>query len=276
MKSEKDLVSLICPCYNSADYVQRMLDSVMKQTYTNIELICVDDGSADSTADIIKDNMGAFERAGMKLICLEKEHGGQAAAVNKALKVIKGEFFSLIDSDDFFLPKAIEKRVNVLKRHPECGIVVSDYYIVNEEDINKIIGRGNEGLGWLSFQKRQFELLITGLSLVANTGYMIRTMDMRRINPSMEINECIEGQNYQILLPMYYHYERVYIDEPLAVYVIRHDSHDHMERSQQEKIQRGVNLLKMLRDILEDMEIRNDEIKRYLKLSIFNRLIENV
>ena len=106
------------------------------------------------------------------------------------MKIIRGEYFVLIDSDDFFLPAAIEKRVDALKRHPECGVVASDYYIVDEEDIHKIIGRGNVGLGWLPFQTRQFELLVIGLSPVGGVGYLVRTESMRKINPSMEINEC--------------------------------------------------------------------------------------
>ena len=119
-------------------------------------------------------------------------------------------------------------------------------------------------------------MLILGLSLVANTGYLIRTNDMRRINPEMKVHECIEGQNYQILLPMYYYYDRVYVDEPLAVYVIRNESHDHKKRSRMQQIQRAENLLEMLKEVLWKMNMPSDQIHRYLKMSVFNRMLENM
>ena len=151
-----ELVSVICPCYNSEDYIQRMLDSVKNQTYRDIEMICVDDGSMDRTVNIIKRNIKAFESKGMRLLCIQAKHKGQAAAVNTALKIISGDYFTLIDSDDFFLPESIEKRVVALKNNPECAVSASDFYFVNEDDTEKIIGKANGKLGWLPFQKKQF------------------------------------------------------------------------------------------------------------------------
>ena len=87
----------------------------------------------------------------------------------------------------------------------------------------------------------------------------------------MEINECIEGQNYQILLPLYYHYKRVFVDEPLAYYVIRKDSHDHRKRTEEEMRRRWDNLCDMLKSVLEDIGLEEHEVQRYLRMSYFYR-----
>ena len=206
MSYEKGLVSIISPCYNSEKYIFRMLDSVRKLTYKKIEMICVDDGSDDDTGRIIEQNIDKFEEEGMRLIYIKKNHAGQAAAINYGLKHIHGEYLTTIDSDDFYAPQSIEKRLQALLKHTDCSIAVSDYYMVDESDLSRIIRKGNDYVRDYIFQPRQFCLLLAGHSVVTPIGYLIKTESMRRINPHMEINECIEGQNYQILLPLYYHY----------------------------------------------------------------------
>lgn len=271
MSYEKGLVSIISPCYNSEKYIFRMLDSVRKQTYKKIEMICVDDGSDDDTGRIIEQNIDKFEEEGMRLIYIKKNHAGQAAAINYGLKHIHGEYLTTIDSDDFYAPQSIEKRLQALLKHTDCSIAVSDYYMVDESDLSRIIRKGNDYVRDYIFQPRQFCLLLAGYSVVTPIGYLIKTESMRRINPHMEINECIEGQNYQILLPLYYHYKRVFVDEPLAYYVIRKDSHDHRKRTEEEMRRRWDNLCDMLKSVLEDIGLEEHEVQRYLRMSYFYR-----
>lgn len=269
MNYEKGLVSIISPCYNSERFILRMLDSVRQQTYKKIEMICVDDGSDDNTRKIIEQNIEKFEAEGMSLIYMKKNHAGQAAAINYGLKRIHGEYLTTIDSDDYYAPQSIEKRVQALLKNTDCSIAVSDYYMVDESDLSKIIRKGNDHIREYVYQPRQFILLLAGLSSVTPIGYLIKTEDMRRVNPSMEINECVEGQNYQILLPLYYHYKRVFVDEPLAYYVIRKDSHDHKDRTAEEMQQRWKNLSDMLKSVLEEIGLAEHEVQRYLRMSYF-------
>lgn len=273
--NEKPLVSVLSPCYNSEEYVERMLKSILGQTYENIELICIDDGSTDDTASIIKKYIQIYEAKGKKLIYMLCDHKGQAAAINAGLKIIQGEYFTLIDSDDFLDERSIEIRANALINNRDYGVVASDYYIVNENDIHTIIGKGNEYCGNLCFQENQFFIALTGYSPVVPLSYMIRTNDMRKINPNMEINECIEGQNFQILLPMYYHFKRIFIDEPLGYYVIRNDSHAHVNRTREQVKLRNQNLLKMLEEVFFDMNLSKKDITRYTKMSIFYKMLED-
>ena len=100
----KKLVSIITPCYNGEKYVDRFLTSVLNQTYNNIELIFVDDGSTDKTKDVVLSFKEQFEKRGYDLIYIYQKNAGQAAAINQGLKVFKGEFLMWIDSDDLMFP----------------------------------------------------------------------------------------------------------------------------------------------------------------------------
>lgn len=276
MSKKVPLVSILTPCYNSEKYILRMLDSILKQTYPNIELICIDDGSTDKTEKIIKEYIPIFESNGKTLVYLYKEHKGQAAAVNAGLKIINGAYFGLLDSDDYLVDESIEKRVAALEENPNYGVVASDYFIVDENDLETVIGLGNDYIGNLCYQPYQFYLALEGYSAVTPLGYLIRTDDMRKINPQMNINECREGQNYQLLLPLYYHYKRLFIDEPLGYYVVRNDSHGHMKRSQREMNERYTRLLQMLEEVLLELKMPYAEIQKCLKISSFNNNLENI
>lgn len=270
------LVSVLTPCYNSENFIARMLESVLHQTYPNIELICIDDGSVDNTGKIIKRYIPLFASMKKRLLYMRNEHMGQAAAINAGLKVIQGKYFTLLDSDDFLINTSIEKRVCALEEHSEYDIVASDYYIVNENDLTRVIGKGNDYIGNLSYQPHQFYLLLTGYSAVTPLGYLIRTEAMKKINPKMEINECIEGQNYQILIPLYYYYKRFYIQEALGYYVVRNQSHGHLKRSRQELKDRYTRLWQMLEEILSSMNLPEMEIQRYMGISMFRRRLEDI
>ena len=231
MIEKKALVSIITPCFNSEGYIKIMLDSILQQTYPNIELICVNDGSTDNTEKIIQNYISIYEQENKTLKYICKEHGGQASAVNAGLKVMTGEYFGLLDSDDYLTVDSIEKKVNVLEENTEYAVVASDYYIIDEGESIPRSMHGNDFVGNLCYQPNQFYLLITGKSVVTPLGYMIRTKDFDSINPSRRIHECKEGQNYQLLLPLYYFYKRIYINEPLGYYLVREQSHGHMKRS---------------------------------------------
>ena len=90
-------LSIIIPIYNTSKYLKECLDSVVNQDYKNVEIICVDDGSTDDSANIVESYLKKDER--FKLI--KTEHKGVAYARNLGLANAKGEYITFIDSDDF-------------------------------------------------------------------------------------------------------------------------------------------------------------------------------
>ena len=91
------LISVIIPVYNAEKFLKSCLDSVVNQTYKNLEIILVDDGSKDNSLEICKQYEKKDKR--IKLIC--KKNGGAASARNLALTIAKGDYITFVDSDDF-------------------------------------------------------------------------------------------------------------------------------------------------------------------------------
>ena len=111
------MVSIMTPCYNGEKFVGRYLDSVLNQTYDNIEVVLVDDGSTDKTATVVKSYIPKFETKGYKLIYVYQENGGAASAISTAMPMVNGDFITWFDSDDFYTPDSIEKRVKFLQEN---------------------------------------------------------------------------------------------------------------------------------------------------------------
>ncbi len=118
-KSKDVVFSIIMPCYNSEDYVAEAINSVKNQTYHNWELIIINDGSTDHTLEII--NKYSSEDGRIKVF--SKENGGYVSAVNAGLKVVSGEYFMFLGSDDALeinLFNSIYNNIAKLERLPDC------------------------------------------------------------------------------------------------------------------------------------------------------------
>ncbi len=106
------LVSVIIGNYNYGRFISQAIDSVLRQTYKNFELIVVDDGSTDNSREVI-------ESYGTKIISVFQKNAGQGAAFNAGLAKAKGEFVFFLDSDDYYREDKLEKVVAGFKEHPE-------------------------------------------------------------------------------------------------------------------------------------------------------------
>ena len=106
---QDELVSIITPCYNVANTLIYYLQSILNQTYKNIEVIAVDDGSTDDTADILKEYVFIFAKYQMKLEYIYQKNAGLGAAINTGLKYVNGEYLCWADPDDFYMSDSIAK-----------------------------------------------------------------------------------------------------------------------------------------------------------------------
>lgn len=123
------LVSVICLCYNHARFVETAIRSVWSQTYENVELIVVDDGSSDDSADIIKKTIEGSTATFIEL----KENVGNCTAFNIGFKESKGSFVIDLAADDMLLPPRIELGINdFLNSSEKAGVHFSDVFLANE------------------------------------------------------------------------------------------------------------------------------------------------
>ena len=114
-------ISVLVAVYNTEKYLRQCLDSLLGQTLDDIEIICVDDASTDSSPDILREYIAADNR--IKLITL-KENRGQAHARNQALNISTGECIAFLDSDDYLASDALEQIVGTFDRHPTTDAVL--------------------------------------------------------------------------------------------------------------------------------------------------------
>ena len=119
-------VSVIIPTYNRANYIARAVNSVLNQTCKEYEIIVVDDGSTDTTKDVVMQ----FQN---KVKYFRQENQGSAAARNRGIQESRGEYIAFLDSDDYWVPEKLEEQVKVLDAHKNVGIVYARMPIINEK-----------------------------------------------------------------------------------------------------------------------------------------------
>ncbi|MDE6952375.1 MAG: glycosyltransferase [Erysipelotrichales bacterium] len=124
----KPLVSIVTPCYNSENYIFETIESVINQTYSNWEMIIVDDISIDNSIEIIKKYCEKDSR--IKYYILE-EKGGASLARNKAIRESKGKYIAFLDSDDLWKEEKLEKQVKFMEEN-NYDFTYHNYELINE------------------------------------------------------------------------------------------------------------------------------------------------
>ena len=131
------LVSIITPCYNGAKYISQTIDSVLAQTYTDWEMIIVDDGSKDNSAEIVRGYMETEPR----IIFLQQPNAGSAAARNNGIRSASGQYIALLDADDLWEPEFLTEQIRFMQeKNAVC--VYSSYKCIDEnsqEILNPVI-----------------------------------------------------------------------------------------------------------------------------------------
>lgn len=227
------MVSVVTPVYNGEKYLPRFLDSVLIQTYAQLEMILVDDGSSDNTLYMARRYRKAFAERGWDYHIVEAEHKNASAAINRGLDFVTGEYLIWPDSDDVLEADSIEKRVEFLEAHPEYQCVRSLPYYIEEETGMRADCMG-ERTGDLQKENLFWDVL-EAETFVSCGCYMLRSQAFFEIYPKRRIPESDAGQNFQMLLPFLYRHKCATIQERLYGVYIRNDSHSRRKKSSEEK-----------------------------------------
>lgn len=198
-----ELISIVMPAYNAAQYIEQSIESVLKQSYTNWELIIVDDCSVDDTYKIVDKLCLNEER--IKLFRMN-ENSGVAMARNFAISMSRGKYIAFLDSDDLWLPDKLEKQLNLMQEK-KAVISYTAYRQFSMEKVGNLVSvpeqvtykqllKGNvigcltvmldkERLGNLQMKKARHEDYILWLDILkqGNTAYGLRE-DLARYRKS--------------------------------------------------------------------------------------------
>ena len=212
---DEKLVSVIIPAYNIEDYIGRCLDSIISQTYKNLEIIVVDDGSRDYTGEIL-DNYAKKDR---RIKVIHKENGGVSSARNKGIEAAEGDYIGFIDGDDLIESEMYKTLVDLLEEEnadiAHCGyqMVFPDRIDYYHNTGKKKIQTTEEGLKDLL----SGEMIEPGL---VNKLYKKELIKNCRLNETVKINEDLL-MNYQLFKLSQ---KSVYYDITPYSYMIRSSS----------------------------------------------------
>src|SRR6185437_7103858 len=123
-------VDIIIPAYNAARFLPAAIQSVEGQTFSDWQIVLVDDGSTDDTKQVVAPFLA---RLGSKLKCIHKPNGGLPAARNTAIRNSSSEFIALLDADDVWLPERLEASIQSFEGHPEAGLSYGFIQYIDEE-----------------------------------------------------------------------------------------------------------------------------------------------
>lgn len=223
MKSEINgcypLVSVIVPAYNHEKYINDCLQSIVNQTYNNIELIIINDGSTDNTENVIKTFMAENTEFNIKFI--SKNNEGICKTLNKGLKMASGKYISFLASDDKWEPKKTEIQVAFMEKNNNIGLVFSDAWFIRFQD--------KTDLRWSDYKKNlngyfknciqnteMYTLLLTKPLIPALT-VMVRSQIFEDVGM---FDEKLIFEDDDMWLRIARKYPLAYINEPLALYRI--------------------------------------------------------
>ncbi len=170
------LVSIIIPVYNVEKYVKRCFKSVSEQTYQNIEIIVVDDGSTDSSGKLCDE----FSRAEKRAVVIHKENGGLSSARNVGMKMAKGEYITFLDSDDFLALDFVEKAMLLCEKN-SAEIAILDMAYIDESSNEEINGNANDEVVVLSREDAIKESLYQKMFSCCAPGKMYRKTTLEGI-----------------------------------------------------------------------------------------------
>ena len=206
------LVSVIIPCYNYAQYVTAAIESVLAQTYKNIELIVINDGSTDNSARVIQ---ALASKHGFKYA--EHSNRGLTATCARGLDLARGEFINFLDADDTLDSSFIEQSIAFLRANPQYAMSYCRAYLI-DKDGNKIQTKQNNCKNCVSGYI--FENLVEDCFILVHS-VLVRT-DIARAVGGFSLQ--ISVQDYQLWLKIAKKHQIGFIDRALVAYRKHGDS----------------------------------------------------
>jgi glycosyltransferase involved in cell wall biosynthesis len=201
---DKPLVSVVIATYNMADFLPLAIQSVIAQTYQNIEVLIVDDGSTDGSADAVAPFL-----ADPRVRYQKQGNGGQAVAKNRGIRESKGDYVAFLDADDLWTPDKLEAQIPLFSASEAVGIVYSAFAYIDE--------RGNQ-LPRVS--GRLYRGCVCGPLLISNfVGFGTSVVKRDCFERLGLFKESLQmGIDYDLWLRFSTRYEFDYVSRPLLYY----------------------------------------------------------
>ena len=251
---EKNKVSIIVPIYNICKYLERCINSLLNQTYKNLEIILIDDGSTDESYDICK----KYEKKDSRILLIKKKNQGVSSARNTGLRKAKGEFCTFVDADDFIGRDFIKTLVSYQIKN-NYDIVISNAIDCYENNSQKIYNPSFEAIE-LDKKNSIKEFLRGQLFTCVCWGNLYKTNMIKK--NSFDCNMRIAEDGKFLLDSIELSEKNIIIPERLYYYFIRKDSVVHSGFS--EKYYDEMKFCKeLIYNFDNDMELKKEAENKY-------------
>lgn len=202
--SKEVKVSVIIPTYNSAHFIIEAVESVLNQTFTDFEILVIDDGSTDATKEVLIEKYGNLVRY------FYKENGGVSKARNFGIENAQGKYVAFLDSDDAWIPEKLEKQVSALEKNAENKACYSSFFLCDENLIPVGVNESNRKSDALT------DLLLIG-NVVATPSTVIAEKELFQQVGGFdhELSQCAD---WEMWIRLATKTEFIYIDKPLLKY----------------------------------------------------------
>lgn len=210
--------SIIIPLYNKAPYIRKALESVFAQTYTDYELIVVDDGSSDDSLAIAKQcitDRCAVDRhdgcrSALPVEIIEQANSGVSAARNNGVAASKGEYVAFLDADDWWEPTFLEKMAKLIEDYPEAGLYASNYVYYKPGKTHVAL---NIPTGYINYPKAYYES--GAMPVTSITAVMPRAVfdEMGGFPVGIKL-----GEDFLLWAKIAMYHPVAFLNEPLAWY----------------------------------------------------------
>lgn len=258
------MITVIIPIYNVEKYISKCMESLINQTYTNFEVLLINDGTKDNsieeTKKIIKDDS--------RFKIINKENGGQGSARNLGLKKAKGEYICFIDPDDFVEKDYLKLMINKIEKE-NVDICITNFNMVDERGkIIKIIK--NKYQGSHSSNQRLGDFLVSINFEVSPCNKIYKKKCLKNIF----FDEELYYEDFDLMYKIIYNTKKIYFcDEILYNYVQRNDSTS--RGINKKKIKDKEKILKNMKEFLIEKKLYEKEKKNYIKSYLLNVILSN-
>ena len=202
-------VSVIIPAYNAESYLAETIESALAQTAPPAEILVVDDGSTDRTAEVAR----GFEARGVRV--LRKANGGPASARNEAIRHSTGEYLAFLDSDDLWVPDKLEAQLAFLELRPDVGLTYGQARMFRDTEAGRVF---EQTIGFT--EAPSLRLLLYG-DFIPNSTVVIRRACVDAVGLLNERRELIAVEDYEYWMRIALRFPIAGLSRPLALYRLR-------------------------------------------------------
>ncbi|MDE5539623.1 MAG: glycosyltransferase, partial [Bacilli bacterium] len=250
------LISFVIPCYNSEEYMAHAIDSILV-CQEDVEVIIVNDGSHDNTSKIAHEYQEKYPKV-IKVI--DKENGGHGSGVNAGLKIAKGKYFKVVDSDDWVNEEALQKAIATLKEVDVDMLVVNyvyESYRGTKEMHYKGILPENKIFTWDDIKKFKISQYLLMHSIIYKTSILT---DIKLSLPE----HTFYVDNIFVYYPLPHIKTMYYLNVPFYRYFIGRDNQSVNESVMVKRVDQQLKVTKTMIDFFDPVSFPNPKLQAYL------------